>query len=120
MTSSDRIAAPEPLIVPHEITLELYRKMLTVFFVEERMKIFVKQGKCSFNASTRGHEKVQIGMTMLLRPGFDWFLPLLPIEGARDWPGDAAEGRIPGHAQPGRRSEFGRPEHGRALLLALS
>jgi 2-oxoisovalerate dehydrogenase E1 component len=49
--------------------------MLTVFFVEERMKIFVKQGKCSFNASTRGHEKVQIGMTMLLRPGFDWFFP---------------------------------------------
>jgi 2-oxoisovalerate dehydrogenase E1 component len=65
----------EPIVVPHETTLELYRKMLTVFFVEERMKIFVKQGKCSFNASTRGHEKVQIGMTMLLKPGFDWFFP---------------------------------------------
>ena len=65
----------DPIVVPHETTLELYRKMLTVFFVEERMKIFVKQGKCSFNASTRGHEKVQIGMTMLLRPGFDWFFP---------------------------------------------
>src|SRR5215813_5688824 len=64
-----------PIVVPHETTLELYRKMLTVMFVEERMKIFVKQGKCSFQASTRGHEKVQIGMTMLLRPGFDWFLP---------------------------------------------
>jgi 2-oxoisovalerate dehydrogenase E1 component len=74
MTSSE-IAAPEPTVVPHEVTLELYRKMLTVYFVEERMKIFVKQGKCSFNASTRGHEKVQIGMTMLLRPGFDWFFP---------------------------------------------
>ena len=44
----------DPIVVPHETTLELYRKMLTVFFVEERMKIFVKQGKCSFNASTRG------------------------------------------------------------------
>ena len=65
----------DSIIVPHETTLQLYRKMLTVFFVEERMKIFVKQGKCSFNASTRGHEKVQIGMTMLLRPGFDWFFP---------------------------------------------
>ena len=64
-----------PIIVPHETTLDLYRKMLTVFFVEERMKVFVKQGKCSFLASTRGHEKVQIGMTMLLRPGFDWFFP---------------------------------------------
>jgi hypothetical protein len=58
-----------PIVVPHETTLELYRKMLTAMFVEERMKIFVKQGKCSFLASTRGHEKVQIGMTMLLRPG---------------------------------------------------
>ncbi len=65
----------DAIVVPHETTLELYRKMLTVYFVEERMKVFVKQGKCSFNASTRGHEKVQIGMTMLLRPGFDWFFP---------------------------------------------
>ncbi|MCC7498901.1 MAG: dehydrogenase [Bryobacterales bacterium] len=65
----------EPIVVPHETTLELYRKMLTVFFVEERMRVFVKQGKCSFNASTRGHEKAQVGMTMLLRPGFDWFFP---------------------------------------------
>ncbi|MCZ2073848.1 MAG: tungsten formylmethanofuran dehydrogenase [Bryobacteraceae bacterium] len=61
------------IIVPHDVTLELYRKMLTVFYIEERMKTFVKQGKCSFQASTRGHEKVQIGMTMLLRPGHDWF-----------------------------------------------
>lgn len=62
-----------PVIVPHEITLELYRKMLTVFYIEERMKSFVKQGKCAFQASTRGHEKYQIGMTMLLKPGHDWF-----------------------------------------------
>ena len=55
------------------MTLDLYRKLLTVFYIEERMKNFVKQGKCSFQASTRGHEKLQIGMTMLLRPGHDWF-----------------------------------------------
>ena len=51
----------DSIIVPHETTLQLYRKMLAVFFVEERMKIFVKQGKCSFNASTRGHEKFRLG-----------------------------------------------------------
>jgi TPP-dependent pyruvate/acetoin dehydrogenase alpha subunit len=73
--AADSSLLESPIIVPHETTLELYRKMLTVFFVEERMKVFVKQGKCSFLASTRGHEKVQIGMTMLLRPGFDWFFP---------------------------------------------
>jgi 2-oxoisovalerate dehydrogenase E1 component len=75
MRTAENSLLANPAIVPHETTLELYRKMLTVMFVEERMKIFVKQGKCSFQASTRGHEKVQIGMTMLLRPGFDWFFP---------------------------------------------
>lgn len=66
-------ADSSPLIVPHDVTLELYRKMLTVALVEERLKVFCKQGKCTFQASTRGHEKVQIGMTMLLRPRHDWF-----------------------------------------------
>ena len=64
---------PDEIIVPHPVTLDLYRRMLTAFYVEERMKVFVKQGKCSFHASTRGHEKVQIGMSLLLRPGHDWF-----------------------------------------------
>ncbi len=59
--------------VPDSLTFELYRKMLTVFYVEERMKIFVRQGKCPFHASTRGHEKLQIGMALLLKPGYDWF-----------------------------------------------
>src|ERR1019366_2919473 len=65
--------ACEDLAVPPALTLELYRKLLTVFYIEERMKTLVKQGKCSFQASTRGHEKLQIGMTMLLKPGHDWF-----------------------------------------------
>ncbi len=47
--------------------------MLTVVYVEERMKIFVRQGKCPFYASTRGHEKFQIAMALLLKPGEDWF-----------------------------------------------
>src|SRR5262245_8673717 len=60
-------------IVPDPLVLELYRKMLVAFYVEERMKVFVKQGKCSFYASARGHEKLQIGMTLLLQPRHDWF-----------------------------------------------
>ncbi len=73
--SVQRLEATDNIIVPHPVTLELYRKMLTVFYIEERMKAFVRQGKCGFQASTRGHEKLQIGMTMLLRPGHDWFFP---------------------------------------------
>lgn len=68
-----RLEIADDIIVPHPVTLELYRKMLTVYYVEERMKVFVRQGKCGFQASTRGHEKLQIGMTMLLKPGHDWF-----------------------------------------------
>jgi len=60
-------------IVPDAMVIELYRKMLVTYFVEERMKIFVRQGKCGFHASTRGHEKLQVGITMLLKPGHDWF-----------------------------------------------
>lgn len=60
-------------IVPHELTLNLYRKMLTTLYVDERLKVFSRQGKCTFHASTRGHEKVQIGMTLLLEARRDWF-----------------------------------------------
>ena len=61
--------------VPRETYLELFRRMLTVFYLEERLKTFVRAGKVSFYASSRGHEKVQIAMSMLLRPGHDWFFP---------------------------------------------
>ena len=60
-------------IVPDAVVLDLYRKMLTVYYVEERLKIFDRLGKVSFHASCRGHEKLQIGMTLLLKPRHDWF-----------------------------------------------
>lgn len=63
----------QPRVVPDVLTLELYRKMLIVFYVEERMKIFVRQGKCPFHASTRGHEELQVAMALLLSSGRDWF-----------------------------------------------
>ena len=76
MSADSRVAGrPETgaRIVPDHLVLELYRKMLTVFYLEERTKVFVRQGKCSFYASTRGHEKLQVGITMLMRPRHDWF-----------------------------------------------
>ncbi|MBI3697829.1 MAG: tungsten formylmethanofuran dehydrogenase [Acidobacteria bacterium] len=73
VTSKPHLETEHGGIVPPALVIELYHKMLTVFYVEERMKIFVKQGKCTFYASTRGHEKLQIGMTLLLKPRHDWF-----------------------------------------------
>ncbi|HZI94175.1 MAG TPA: dehydrogenase E1 component subunit alpha/beta [Patescibacteria group bacterium] len=61
--------------VPGDLLVDLYKKMLQVYYLEERIKTFVRAGKVSFHASTRGHEKVQIAMSYLLKPGKDWFFP---------------------------------------------
>src|SRR6266852_2906464 len=61
--------------VDPEIFLALYEKMLHAYYVEEQCRVFVRAGKCSFYASARGHEKVQIAVSMLLQPGRDWFFP---------------------------------------------
>jgi 2-oxoisovalerate dehydrogenase E1 component len=72
-TSLEKPPSKQDRIVPDGVTLELYEKMLRVYYVEERLKVFVRQGKVTFYASTRGHEKVQVGMSILLRPKHDWF-----------------------------------------------
>jgi len=69
------IQADERRIVPDAVVKELYRKMIGVYYIEERLKILNRQGKISFLASTRGHEKAQIGTVMLMKPGYDWFFP---------------------------------------------
>jgi 2-oxoisovalerate dehydrogenase E1 component len=58
-----------------DIFLKLYERMLLTYYLEERCRLFVRAGKCSFYASARGHEKVQIAMSLLLAPGTDWFFP---------------------------------------------
>jgi len=64
-----------PPDVKPEIYLAMYEKMLRAYYVEEQCRIFVRAGKCSFYASARGHEKLQIATAMLLQPGKDWFFP---------------------------------------------
>jgi len=66
---------PDGKIIPDEVVKELFHKMLGVYYIEERLKILTRQGKISFLASTRGHEKVQVGTVMLMKPGHDWFFP---------------------------------------------
>ena len=66
---------PREQEVPKDLLVDLYRRMLHVYYLEERIKTFVRAGKVSFHASSRGHEKVQIAMSYLLQPGKDWFFP---------------------------------------------
>ena len=64
-----------PRVVPDKVMLDLYRKIVGVYYIEERLKILTRQGKVSFLASSRGHEVVQAGTAMMLKPGHDWFFP---------------------------------------------
>jgi 2-oxoisovalerate dehydrogenase E1 component len=66
---------------PLALSLEFFRRALTAYYVEERMKVFAKQGKCTFVAPGRGHEAVQVGMPLLLKPGYDWFFPYYRSKG---------------------------------------
>src|SRR5215469_7726498 len=75
MGATDLQDGAEHRIVPDAVIRELYQKMLGVYYIEERLKILTRQGKISFLASTRGHEKVQVGTVMLMKPGHDWFFP---------------------------------------------
>src|SRR5215467_7077492 len=75
MGATDLQDGAEHRIVPDAVIRELYQKMLGVYYIEERLKILTRQGKISFLASVRGHEKVQIGTVMLMKPGHDWFFP---------------------------------------------
>src|SRR5215467_8980369 len=70
-----RTDQPGPRVVPDKTILELYRKILGVYYIEERLKILTRQGKISFLASSRGHEVAQVGTVMMLKPGHDWFFP---------------------------------------------
>jgi 2-oxoisovalerate dehydrogenase E1 component len=72
--AGERPRKTEPAVDP-EIFLRLYEKMLRAYYVEEQCRLFVRAGKCSFYASARGHEKIQILVALLLQPGKDWFFP---------------------------------------------
>ncbi len=61
--------------VPDDLLVDLFRKMLALYYIEDRLRTFVNAGKVSFHASSRGHEKLQIAMSYLLQPGKDWFFP---------------------------------------------
>src|SRR5262245_35122020 len=72
---TDVLTDPNRRIVPDAVIKELFQKMLEVYYIEERLKILTRQGKISFLASTRGHEKIQVGTVMLMNPRHDWFFP---------------------------------------------
>ena len=61
--------------VSDEQMLEIYRLMLTARHVDDREIKLKRQRKVYFQISCAGHEALQVGAALALKPGYDWFFP---------------------------------------------
>jgi len=68
------IIAPEGPLNPQTM-IELYRLMYTSRRIDDREIMLKRQQKIFFQVSGAGHEALQVGAALTLRPGYDWFFP---------------------------------------------
>ena len=66
-SASDRLG-PEQLV-------EIYRLMYLSRRMDDREIMLKRQQKIFFQVSGAGHEALQVGAGLALRPGYDWFFP---------------------------------------------
>ncbi|MGA2571808.1 MAG: thiamine pyrophosphate-dependent enzyme, partial [Terracidiphilus sp.] len=55
--------------------VEIYRLMFLSRTVDDREINLKRQQKIFFQISGAGHEALQVGAALALRPGYDWFFP---------------------------------------------
>jgi len=55
--------------------VEIYRLMVLSRAVDDREILLKRQQKIFFQISAAGHEALQVGAALALRPGYDWFFP---------------------------------------------
>ena len=55
--------------------VEIYRLMFQSRAVDDREILLKRQQKIFFQISAAGHEALQVGAALALRPGYDWFFP---------------------------------------------
>ena len=55
--------------------IEIYRLMFLSRAVDDREILLKRQQKIFFQISAAGHEALQVGAALALRPGYDWFFP---------------------------------------------
>ncbi|MGD1064472.1 MAG: thiamine pyrophosphate-dependent enzyme [Terracidiphilus sp.] len=65
--ASDEPTAPQ--------LVEIYRLMFLSRAVDDREILLKRQQKIFFQISAAGHEALQVGAALALRPGYDWFFP---------------------------------------------
>jgi 2-oxoisovalerate dehydrogenase E1 component len=66
-TARDRLSAQQ--------LVEIYRLMYLSRHVDDREILLKRQQKIYFQISAAGHEALQVGAGLALRPGYDWFFP---------------------------------------------
>ena len=62
-------------ILTPEQKIEIYRLMYLSRRVDDREILLKRQQKIFFQISAAGHEALQVGAGLALRPGYDWFFP---------------------------------------------
>src|SRR5580658_2672212 len=55
--------------------VEIYRLMFLSRAIDDREILLKRQQKIFFQISAAGHEALQVGAALALRPGYDWFFP---------------------------------------------
>jgi 2-oxoisovalerate dehydrogenase E1 component len=55
--------------------VEIYRLMFLSRTVDDRERMLKRQRKIFFQLSAAGHEALQVGAALALKPGYDWFFP---------------------------------------------
>jgi 2-oxoisovalerate dehydrogenase E1 component len=55
--------------------IEIYRLMFLSRRIDDREIMLKRQQKIFFQVSGAGHEALQVGAALALRPGYDWFFP---------------------------------------------
>ncbi len=55
--------------------VEIYRLMYLSRRVDDREILLKRQQKTFFQISAAGHEALQVGAALAMRPGYDWFFP---------------------------------------------
>src|SRR5271166_5243986 len=61
-------------LTPQQL-VEIYRLMFLSRRIDDREILLKRQQKIFFQVSGAGHEALQVGAALALRPGYDWFFP---------------------------------------------
>jgi len=71
--ASTGFSAPGDLTAQQQI--EIYRIMYLSRAIDDREIVLKRQQKVFFQVSGAGHEALQVGAALALKPGYDWFFP---------------------------------------------